>query len=90
MSKRLYIGNLSYNTSEDTLRNTFGASQVIIPSDHQGRPKGFAFVEVDEEKAADLITEWNGKDLDGRTIVVNEARPREDRPQQSGGYRRAA
>lgn len=91
MSKRLYIGNLSYSTSEDALKNTFGATSVVVPIDHQGRPKGFAFVEVDEEQAPKLIEEWNGKELDGRTIVVNEARPREDRGgQRNDQFRRAA
>lgn len=86
MAKRLYIGNLSYSTTEDKLKETFGATSVTIPSDHSGRPKGFAFVDIeDDDKALELIEQYNGKEFDGRNIVVNEARPREDRPRNGGG-----
>jgi cold-inducible RNA-binding protein len=92
MAKRLYIGNLSYNTTEDTLTKTFSATAVVIPTDHSGRPKGFAFVDVEDDQADELIQKWNGQDLEGRNIVVSEARPREDRSGQRGdnNFRRAA
>jgi RNA recognition motif-containing protein len=83
---RLFIGNLSYDTTEATLKEKFGADEVTIPTNDQGRPKGFAFVNVaDDEKAKELIATMDKSDLDGRTIAVSEARPREDR---SGGYNR--
>ncbi|MDX1564820.1 MAG: RNA-binding protein [Phycisphaeraceae bacterium] len=82
---KLYVGNLSYNTTEDTVRAEFGAHgdtrEVVLISDREtGRPKGFGFVTMgseDEGKAA--IAALDGTELDGRNIRVNEARPRENR-----------
>jgi RNA recognition motif-containing protein len=88
---KLYVGNLSYSTTEDTLRAEFGAhgdvQDLVLISDREtGRPKGFGFVTMgsaDEGKAA--MEALDGKDLDGRTIKVNEAKPREDRGGRRGG-----
>ena len=86
--KRIYVGNLSYRTSEDGLESAFTAygavDNVAIVMDRQtGRSRGFAFVEMStDEEAAAAIEGLNGMELDGRTLTVNEARPRADR---SGG-----
>jgi cold-inducible RNA-binding protein len=81
----LYVGNLSYSTSETTLRTLFAAfepSEVRMIQD-----KGFAFVDVPADKANDAIATMNGKDVDGRALTVNAARPRSERP-SGGGDRR--
>jgi cold-inducible RNA-binding protein len=86
---KIYAGNLSYGTSSDDLRAAFGQygtvdSADVIMDRNTGRSKGFGFVEMsndDEAKAA--IEGLNGKDIDGRNVNVNEARPREERPQRS-------
>ncbi len=86
MNKKLYVGGLSYDTSEDALKEAFakaGAvdSAVIITDKMSGRSKGFGFVEMSsEEDAQKAIEMWNGKELDGRTLTVNEARPMKERP----------
>lgn len=91
MAKKLYVGGLSYGTSEDTLKNTFseaGAvdSATIIIDKMSGRSKGFGFVEMaSDEDAEKAIEMFNGKELDGRRITVNEARPMEARPPRTGG-----
>ena len=90
MGKKLYVGNLSYNTTEDTLRNFFAgfgtvASAKIIFDRETGNSKGFGFVEMGtDEEASAAITGTNATELDGRQIRVNEAmdKPRRDR---SGG-----
>jgi RNA recognition motif-containing protein len=83
MSKRLFVGNLSYNTRESDLESAFapyGVSDVHLPSDSMsGRPRGFAFVTVEDDKANEAISAWEGKELDGRALTVNEAKPREER-----------
>ena len=83
MSKRLFVGNLSYNTQEADLQNAFapyGVSDVHLPTDSMsGRPRGFAFVTVEDDKANEAISAWEGKELDGRALTVNEAKPREER-----------
>jgi len=92
MGKKLYVGSLSYNTTEDGLKDAFaqaGAveSAQIITDRMSGRSKGFGFVEMaTDEEAAAAIEMWNGKELDGRTLVVNEARPMGDRPPRTGGF----
>jgi len=89
---KIYVGNMAYNTSEDTLRNVFAAygdvEEVAIINDRDtGRPRGFAFVTMGDDNAGrEAIEAINGTDLDGRTLVVNEARPRENRG--GGGFRR--
>lgn len=85
MAKKLYVGGLSYDTTEEGLKSAFAQagtveSAVIIMDKMSGKPKGFGFVEMaTDEEAKKAIEMWNGKELDGRTIVVNEARPREER-----------
>jgi len=85
MAKKLYIGNLSYDTTEDALRACFEKvgtveSATIITDRMSGRSKGFGFVEMStEEEAKKAISECDGKELEGRELRVNEARPREDR-----------
>jgi RNA recognition motif-containing protein len=84
LTKRLFIGNLSFNVSEDELLEAFtpfGATDVAIPVSESGRPKGFGFVTVPADQADAAIQAMDGKDLAGRTVAVNEARPRE----QGGG-----
>ena len=79
-SKSLYVGNLSYSATESSLRTLFAEyepSEVRLIGD-----KGFGFVDVPEDKAAEAILAMNGKEVDGRAITVNEARPR---PERSGG-----
>ena len=86
MAKKLYVGGLSYNTTEDTLKEAFmqaGAveSATIIIDRMSGRSKGFGFVEMaSDDEANAAIDMWNGKEMDGRTLTVNEARPMEARP----------
>jgi len=81
MEKKLYVGSLSYNTSEDGLKDLFSqAGKVlsvnIITDKISGRSKGFGFVEMaSEDEAKKAIEMFNGKDLDGRSIIVDEARP---------------
>ena len=84
MSQRIYVGNLSYTTTEDELEELFATygdvMSCAIPTDREsGRPRGFAFVEMSEEDAAKAIEALDGKDFGGRLLRVNEARPREDR-----------
>ena len=88
MSKRLYVGNLAYATTEDTLRVKFAAfGNVTSVTIIQG--KGFGFVEYDSESAAQAAkAALNQTELDGRTIRVDEARAREERPQSHGGGQR--
>jgi RNA recognition motif-containing protein len=80
----IYVGNLSYKLNEDDLRQVFEeygeiTSVKIIKDKYSGRSKGFAFVEMaEDEEAKAAINELNGTEHDGRKIVVNEARPRQD------------
>lgn len=95
MAKKLYVGNLSYNTTGDILKNTFsqaGAveSATVIMDKFSGRSKGFGFVEMsNDDEANKAIEMFNGKELDGRTMTVNEARPMEPRAPrgEGGGFR---
>ena len=90
MAVRLFVGNLSYATTEADLRTYFGAiappSQVVLPVDREtGRPRGFAFVEYpDRAHAEQAIQRFNGQTFNGRPLAVSEARAREDRG--PGGY----
>ena len=93
MAVRLFVGNLSYNTTEADLRTYFGAvappSQVVLPVDREtGRPRGFAFVEfIDRTHAETAIERFNGQMFNGRPLAVSEARAREDRgPGGPGGF----
>jgi cold-inducible RNA-binding protein len=83
MSKRIYVGNLSYNTTEESLMEAFGAwepASVALAMDDGDRPRGFGFLEIPEDDQATLaIAAMNGKELDGRVLTVYEARPRAER-----------
>jgi cold-inducible RNA-binding protein len=88
MSKRLYVGNLSFDTSQQSIQDLFaefGATSVTVISDHDGRSKGFGFVEVPDDQMQPAISALNGKQLGGRTLTVNEARAREPRTGGGGG-----
>ncbi len=92
MASKLYVGKLAYETTEEALKTLFEefgtvvSVQVIMDRD-SGRSKGFAFVEMESDAEAQAATKaLDGKEVDGCTIVVNEARPKEDRP-SGGGYR---
>ncbi|HUO56437.1 MAG TPA: RNA-binding protein [Candidatus Paceibacterota bacterium] len=92
MGKRLYVGGISYNTSEAGLTEAFAqagtvVSATILPDRKMGRPHaGFGFVEMSTpEEAQAAIDMWNNKELDGRRLTVNEARPMEERPRNGGG-----
>jgi RNA recognition motif-containing protein len=85
--KKLYVGNLPWSTTEDDLRQMFGEhgdveSVALITDRETGRSRGFAFVEMDTEGAEKAISEFNGKDMAGRALRVNEA---QDKPRRSGG-----
>lgn len=88
MSTKLYVGNLSFNTSNQDLQELFGQagtveSTNIIEDRDTGRSRGFGFVEMSsKEEGTAAIEQLNGKEIDGRSLVVNEAKPRENR---SGG-----
>ena len=88
--KKVYVGNLSYETTEENLETAFAAfgsvqSVSIIQDRQTGKSKGFGFVEMDnDEEAAAAIAGLNGSELSGRTLTVNEARPRTDRPDRGG------
>ena len=97
MAVRLFVGNLSYSTTEADLRAYFGTvaapSQVVLPVDREtGRPRGFAFVEFqDRANAEQAIQKFNGQVFNGRPLAVSEARAREDRgpggpPRPGGGF----
>jgi RNA recognition motif-containing protein len=93
METKLYVGNLSYDTTEEGLRSLLSqagtvASLDMIKDRDTGRPKGFAFVTMSTQAEAEkAISMFDGKSLDNREIKVNIARPREERP-RGGGYRR--
>jgi RNA recognition motif-containing protein len=85
---RIFVGNLSYQTTEDQLADLFAEvgqveSATIVTDRETGRSRGFAFVEMDTDAGNKAIEKFNGYELNGRTINVNEARPR---PERSGGY----
>jgi len=90
MSKKLYVGNMSYTTTEDQIRDLFAqvgevSSVALIMDRETGRAKGFGFVEMNtDEQALEAIKRFNGYSLDDRALTVNEARPREER--SGGGF----
>jgi RNA recognition motif-containing protein len=93
MAKKLYVGNLAWATTSDSLKAAFQQggeviSATVMTEKTTGRSRGFGFVEVPDEVAEAMINMWNGKDLDGRQLVVNEARPMTDRPAGDRGPRR--
>ncbi|MBS0630800.1 MAG: RNA-binding protein [Verrucomicrobia bacterium] len=89
-NSKLYVGNLSFKTTEDELRSAFGqfgsVTDVYVAMDKMtGRPRGFAFVTMGtEDEAKQAAEKMNGTDLGGRQLTVNEARPKEERP--GGGF----
>jgi RNA recognition motif-containing protein len=98
MASRLFVGGLAYAVTSDQLKDLFAqygnveSAQVIVDRASK-RSKGFGFVEMStDDEAQQVIKELNGKDFEGRSIVVNEARPRQDNPDRgfggdNGGYR---
>jgi RNA recognition motif-containing protein len=93
MATKLFVGSLSYNVDDTQLRDFFAAigevtSANVITDRDSGQSKGFGFVEMSSDTdAQEAIKQLNGKDLDGRSIIVNVAKPREERPQGQGSYR---
>jgi len=89
MSKKLYVGNISFQTTNEDLMQAFGqygtvTSAQVVTDRETGRSRGFAFVEM-ADGGDEAVNAMNGAQLGGRTLTVNEARPREERP-RSGGY----
>lgn len=88
MATNLFVGNLPYSMDDNQLGQTFAAagnvvSAKVITDKYSGRSRGFGFVEMgSEDEAKKAIEQFNGKDVGGRALVVNEARPKEERPQR--------
>ena len=88
---KIYVGNLNFATTESEVRELFSqhgdVADVQLPTDHEtGRPRGFGFVEMPDDSAAQTaIAEINGMEFGGRQLNVNEARPRQDRGGRGGG-----
>lgn len=93
---KLYVGNLSYDTGEEQLRTLFATAGTIssvemITDRDTHRSKGFAFITMSTQAEAEAaIKQFNGKEVDGRALAVNAARPREDRPMGGGGGGRSS
>jgi len=90
LSKKIYVGNLSFQATEDQVRGLFAEfgnieSLAMINDRDTGRFRGFAFVEMEDSAANAAINALNGKEFDGRELTVNEARPREERSGGGGG-----
>ena len=91
MSNKLYVGNLSFRVTSEDLQEHFATagaveSANVVYDRETGRSRGFGFVEMADDDAANAaIAQFNGQEYDGRNIVVNEARPREDRGSSGGG-----
>jgi len=94
MNNKLFVGNLSFNTTENALQDAFAAHGTVVEASlmmdrMSGRPRGFGFVTMSTpEEAQKAIEALNGAELDGRALTVNIARPREERPAGGGGGRR--
>ena len=92
MSMKLYVGNLSFNTSSEDLRDLFSQAGTVetanvVEDRDTGRSRGFGFVEMaTKEEGEAAIAQFNGKEFGGRNLTVNEARPREERGGGRGGY----
>jgi cold-inducible RNA-binding protein len=90
MSNKLYVGNLSYNTTENDLQDAFAAHGTVVQANLMtdrvtGRARGFGFVTMSSpEEAENAVNALNGSSLDGRALTVNVARPREERPSSGG------
>jgi cold-inducible RNA-binding protein len=93
MSNKLFVGNLSFTTTENNLQDAFAAFGTVVEANMMmdrmtGRPRGFGFVTMgSDEEAQKAVEGLNGKSLDGRPLTVNIARPREERPSSGGGAR---
>ena len=90
--KRIYVGNLNFQCTEDDIRELFAqygevSSVALITDRDTGRSRGFGFVEMQDDDASAAIDALNGQDHDGRTLTVNEARPRRERGGGGGGRR---
>ena len=91
MATKLFVGNLSFNTTDSELKDLFSQAGNVVTCEivmdkFTGKSRGFGFVQMaTQEDANKAIAEFNGKDLDGRALTVNEARPREDRPRGDFG-----
>ena len=91
MNTKLFVGNLSFNVNQNQLQDMFAAHGTVIEVDiimdrFSGRPRGFAFVTMENKEGADAaVAALHGKELDGRALTVNEARPREERQGGGGG-----
>src|SRR5438105_13270813 len=91
MSAKLFVGNLSFNVTENDLQDAFAAHGTVVETNLMmdratGRPRGFAFITMSSaEEAQKAIAALNGAALDGRDLTVNEAKPREERPSGGGG-----
>ena len=91
MSTKLFVGNLSFNTTENDLQDAFAAHGTVVEANLMmdratGRPRGFGFVTMSTpEEAQKAVEALNGKSVDGRALTVNIARPREERPFGGGG-----
>ena len=91
MNTKLYVGNLSYDTTENDLQDLFAPHGTVLGAElimdkMSGRSRGFGFVTMETKESADAaVAAMNGKNVEGRDLTVNEARPREDRP-AGGGY----
>jgi len=88
MAKKIYVGNLPFSATEDSIRELFSQhgevhSVVIVTDRETGRSRGFGFVEMDAANAAEAIAALDQSDMGGRNLTVNEAKPREDRPRRS-------
>ena len=87
MSKKIYVGNLPFSVTEDAIRDLFAQhgevhSVAVITDRETGRPRGFGFVEMDQAGAGKAIAALDQYEMDGRSLKVNEARAREERPRQ--------
>lgn len=93
MATKLYVGNLSYTTNDDQLKELFSQAGEVVSANviidkMTGRSRGFGFVEMADDAGAQKAVETlNGYDLDGRKLVVNEARPMAERPRGGSGFR---
>lgn len=90
LTKKIYVGNLSFQATEDDVRDLFSqygavSSVAMITDRETGRFRGFCFVEMDDSSANEAISALDGKEVDGRALRVNEARPREERSGGAGG-----